>query len=67
MTKAQAGPELLTPAEVGAMFKVSAKTVTRWAQLGRFPDGSVIRPTPRGHRRYVAEVMRHLVTDWRVS
>lgn len=39
---------LLTPAEVGAMFRVDPKTVTRWAAAGRI--GSI--RTPGGHRRF---------------
>lgn len=42
------GPELMTPSEVAAMFRVDAKTVTRWAQEGKLP---FIR-TLGGHRRY---------------
>ncbi len=44
-------PELLTPAEVGALFRVDPKTVTRWAQRGKVRS---IR-TLGGHRRYRAE------------
>ena len=40
--------KLLTPAEVAAMFRVNAKTVTRWARSGRL---SAIK-TMGGHRRY---------------
>lgn len=39
---------LLTSSEVGSMFRVDSKTVTRWARAGRIPS---IR-TPGGHRRY---------------
>jgi excisionase family DNA binding protein len=39
---------LLTPAEVGRMFRVDPKTVTRWAAAERI---SSIR-TPGGHRRF---------------
>lgn len=39
---------LLTPAEVGSMFRVDPKTVTRWAKAGRI--GSI--RTPGGHRRF---------------
>jgi excisionase family DNA binding protein len=39
---------LLYPAEVAALFRVDAKTVTMWARKGRIP---AIR-TPGGHRRY---------------
>jgi excisionase family DNA binding protein len=39
---------LLTPSEVGAMFRVDVKTVTRWANSGRL---TTIR-TLGGHRRF---------------
>lgn len=39
---------LLTPREVGAIFRVDPKTVSRWAKQGRIP---AIR-TLGGHRRY---------------
>jgi len=49
------GDKLLTPAEVAAMFRVNAKTVTRWARAGRL---SAIK-TMGGHRRYrLSEVRR---------
>ena len=40
--------ELLTPAEVAAMFRVNPKTVTRWARAGKLPALRTIG----GHRRY---------------
>lgn len=40
--------DLLTPAEVAALFRVDPKTVTRWAKTGKL---SSIR-TIGGHRRY---------------
>lgn len=51
--------DLLTPAEVAAMFRVDPKTVTRWAQAGRI---SSIR-TPGGHRRYRESEIRALLGD----
>ena len=49
--------ELLTPAEVAALFRVDPKTVTRWAKAGKLTS---IR-TLGGHRRYRAsEVRQHL-------
>lgn len=48
---------LLTPAEVARMFRVDAKTVTRWANEGRL---SSIR-TPGGHRRFHESVVRALL------
>ena len=49
--------ELLTPAEVAALFRVDPKTVTRWAQAGKM---STVR-TLGGHRRFRAsEIHRFL-------
>lgn len=48
---------LLTPAEVAAMFKVDPKTVTRWAKNGKLTS---IR-TLGGHRRYKADEVRALL------
>jgi excisionase family DNA binding protein len=48
---------LLTPAEVAALFKVDAKTVTRWAAAGRI--GSI--RTPGGHRRFRESEVRALL------
>jgi len=42
--------QLLTPAEVAALFRVDPKTVTRWAKSGKLTS---IR-TLGGHRRYRA-------------
>lgn len=39
--------DLMTPAEVAAVFRVDAKSVTRWAKAGRIES---IR-TPGGHYR----------------
>ena len=44
---------LLTPGEVAAMFRVTPKTVTRWAEAGKLP---VVR-TLGGHRRFPAEAV----------
>ena len=49
--------ELLTPAEVAQMFRVSPKTVTRWSRAGRI---SAVR-TLGGHRRYRADEVRLLL------
>ena len=54
------GPdELLTPAEVAALFRVDPKTVTRWAKAGKLTS---IR-TLGGHRRYRAAEVRALLGD----
>jgi excisionase family DNA binding protein len=47
MRRAEA-ENLLTPAEVAALFRVDPKTVTRWAKAGKI---SSIR-TLGGHRRF---------------
>jgi excisionase family DNA binding protein len=48
MSQPEDGDRLLTPGEVAALFRVDAKTVTRWAANGRINS---IR-TPGGHRRF---------------
>ena len=50
---------LLKPGEVAAMFRVDAKTVTRWAASGRL--GSI--RTPGGHRRFRESEVRALLND----
>ncbi|MEU8342367.1 BldC family transcriptional regulator [Spirillospora sp. NPDC048832] len=50
-------PELLTPAEVAALFRVDPKTVTRWAQDKKLAS---IR-TVGGHRRYRASEVYELL------
>ena len=49
--------ELLTPSEVGKLFRVDPKTVTRWGKSGKL---SSIR-TLGGHRRYRASEVRALL------
>jgi excisionase family DNA binding protein len=51
------GDRLLTPGEVGALFRVDPKTVTRWAAAGRI--GSI--RTPGGHRRFRESEVRALL------
>ena len=51
--------ELLTPAEVAALFRVDPKTVTRWAKAGKLTS---IR-TLGGHRRYRAAEVRSLLGE----
>ncbi|MGH9102361.1 MAG: BldC family transcriptional regulator [Acidimicrobiales bacterium] len=49
--------QLLTPAEVAALFRVNPKTVTRWARAGKV---TAIR-TLGGHRRFHrSEILRCL-------
>jgi excisionase family DNA binding protein len=45
---------VLTTAEVGRMFGVDPKTVTRWAVAGRIPSFR----TPGGHRRFREDDVR---------
>ena len=56
---AQENHELLTPAEVAALFRVDPKTVTRWAKAGKL---TAIR-TLGGHRRYRADEIRKLLGE----
>jgi len=48
---------LLTPAEVAALFRVDPKTVTRWAKSGKLTS---IR-TLGGHRRYKESEVKALL------
>lgn len=50
---------LMTPAEVGALFRVSPKTVTRWARAGKI---TAVR-TLGGHRRFRAEEIQRLYAE----
>lgn len=52
-------PELVTPAEVAALFGVDAKTVTRWIAHGRLPG---VR-TPSGHHRLRRTDIDRLLKD----
>lgn len=53
-----AGPSrLMTSGEVGRIFRVDPKTVTRWAAAGRIP--SIL--TPGGHRRYRSHEIEKLL------
>lgn len=45
---------LLTPAEVAALFRVNAKTVTRWSRAGKIPAVFTLG----GHRRFRASAIR---------
>jgi excisionase family DNA binding protein len=53
----QTDDRLLTPGEVGSLFRVDPKTVTRWAAAGKI---SSIR-TPGGHRRFRESEVRALL------
>lgn len=49
--------ELMTPAEVAALFRVDPKTVTRWADSGKL---AAVR-TLGGHRRYMRSEVEALL------
>jgi excisionase family DNA binding protein len=49
--------ELLTPAEVAALLRVTSKTVTRWAKTGKV---SSVR-TLGGHRRFHLQEVQDLM------
>ena len=49
--------ELLTPAQVAALFGVAVKTVTRWAKAGKLTS---LR-TLGGHRRYNAAEVHAII------
>ncbi len=53
----QVESDLLTPAEVATLFRVSPKTVTRWARSGKL---TALR-TLGGHRRFRASEVRDLL------
>ena len=50
---------LLTPAEVAALFRVDPKTVTRWAKAGKL---TAVR-TLGGHRRYRQSEVQSLLNS----
>lgn len=55
--------ELMTPAEVAALFRVDPKTVTRWAVAGKLRS----MRTLGGHRRYSAAEVNELLKSSRGS
>ena len=56
----ETGDALMTTAEVAELFRVSPKTVARWAKDHRI---SCLR-TLGGHRRYRAEEIRRLLEQF---
>jgi excisionase family DNA binding protein len=58
MANAPVPEQLLTPAEVAALFRVDPKTVTRWAKAGKLTS---IR-TLGGHRRYRESEVRAVLS-----
>ena len=53
----QGDQNLMTPAEVAALFRVDPKTVTRWADAGKL---TAVR-TLGGHRRYLRSEVEGLL------
>lgn len=51
---------LMTPAEVAAVLRVHAKTVTRWAARGLLPCVWTPGGPSHGHRRYRVSDVRAL-------
>ena len=63
MDDRQTPPQLLTPSEVAALFRVDPKTVSRWAATGKL---SAVR-TLGGHRRFRADEVYGLLQGQPVS
>jgi predicted site-specific integrase-resolvase len=51
----QAKIRLYTPAEMGALFRVDPKTITRWVGRGWLKDKVDVTKTPGGHFRFNAD------------
>lgn len=52
---------VLVPDEVGRIFNVDAKTVTRWADAGKLPSFR----TPGNHRRFYLSEIRACIAKAR--
>jgi excisionase family DNA binding protein len=66
MTHAKPAPsqpsmeELMTPAEVGRLFGVTAKTASRWADEGQLDSVKTLG----GNRRFLAAQVRELYAEY---
>lgn len=49
----------LTPGEVAAIFRVTPKTVTRWAEAGKLPATRTLG----GHRRFAARQVQQVLEE----
>jgi excisionase family DNA binding protein len=61
--RAMVDDDLLTPAEVGRLFRVNPKTVTRWAITGKI---KAVR-TLGGHRRFYRSEIERAIQSARES
>ena len=57
MTEVDHDRDFLTPREVAALFRVTPKTVTRWAEAGKLPATRTLG----GHRRFPAREVRRVL------
>jgi excisionase family DNA binding protein len=57
--RASSAATFLQPAQVAAILRVSPKTITRWAKVGRLPH----QRTLGGHRRHPEPVIRELLAS----
>lgn len=51
---------VLTPGEVGKLFRVDPKTVTRWAKAGRLPSFRTLG----GHRRFYEDEVKPYLASY---
>jgi len=54
-----ANDEMLSPAQVAAMFGVKSKTITTWARSGKI----VTTRTPGGHHRFLRSDVERALRD----